>query len=336
MKKIILVFLLLGFWSITFAQDPHFSQFFSSPMTLNPAQTGKFNGVLRFAANHRNQWPSINNAFTTSTASLDFSILNSKLPTYDTWGIGFVGLTEQSGNKILRNNYVGFSTAYSKGLDENGYHQLAIGFQGVFASKRLDVSLADFQDELTSLGFTGVTQEVFSNPKVQLNYMDLNVGFLYTGSTNGLNSFYVGTSLYHVNRSTETFKGGNFTIPPRLTIQGGGYFPVGEGKIFHTSFIHQIQNGAKETVIGGAMEFMNGDAESNAGGIYVGAWYRLKDAIIPYFGMEFSNLRVGISYDYNNSTLKPASNNRGGTEISLIYIQPARNEGIRKTNCPKF
>ena len=29
------------------AQDPHFSQFFSSPMTLNPAFTGKFDGVSR-------------------------------------------------------------------------------------------------------------------------------------------------------------------------------------------------------------------------------------------------------------------------------------------------
>ena len=28
------------------AQDPHFSQFFSSPMTLNPAFTGKFNGHM--------------------------------------------------------------------------------------------------------------------------------------------------------------------------------------------------------------------------------------------------------------------------------------------------
>ena len=32
------------------AQDPHFSQFFSSPLTLNPAFTGKFNGSWRLAA----------------------------------------------------------------------------------------------------------------------------------------------------------------------------------------------------------------------------------------------------------------------------------------------
>jgi hypothetical protein len=52
------------------AQDPGFSQFFASPLTLNPALTGKFNGVLRVAGNYRNQWPAINNAFITSTVSI--------------------------------------------------------------------------------------------------------------------------------------------------------------------------------------------------------------------------------------------------------------------------
>src|SRR3979411_561727 len=53
------------------AQDPGFSQFFASPLTLNPALTGKFNGVVRVAGNYRNQWPTINNAFVTSTISVD-------------------------------------------------------------------------------------------------------------------------------------------------------------------------------------------------------------------------------------------------------------------------
>ncbi|MFZ9207484.1 MAG: type IX secretion system membrane protein PorP/SprF, partial [Sediminibacterium sp.] len=53
------------------AQDPHFSQFFASPLTINPALTGKFDGKYRITSNHRNQWPTINNAFITTTASFD-------------------------------------------------------------------------------------------------------------------------------------------------------------------------------------------------------------------------------------------------------------------------
>ena len=47
--------------SVASAQDPNFSQFFASPLTLNPALTGKFDGVYRIAGNYRNQWPTINN-----------------------------------------------------------------------------------------------------------------------------------------------------------------------------------------------------------------------------------------------------------------------------------
>ena len=40
--------------SATLAQDPNFSQFFASPLTLNPALTGKFDGLYRIAGNYRN------------------------------------------------------------------------------------------------------------------------------------------------------------------------------------------------------------------------------------------------------------------------------------------
>src|SRR6201992_3436683 len=98
------------------AQDPGFSQFFASPLTLNPALTGKFNGVLRVAGNYRNQWPSINNAFITSTVSVDAPILTNKLPVNDTWGIGIMGMTDKTASGILNDNYIGISTAYHLAL----------------------------------------------------------------------------------------------------------------------------------------------------------------------------------------------------------------------------
>src|SRR5436853_6938673 len=87
--------------SVTNAQDPHFSQFFASPLTLNPALTGKFDGTLRVAGNYRNQWPAFNNVYTTSTLSVDFSILNKVLPETDTWGVGIIALTDKAGGGVL-------------------------------------------------------------------------------------------------------------------------------------------------------------------------------------------------------------------------------------------
>jgi hypothetical protein len=62
---------------------------------------------------------------------------------------------------------------------------------------------------------------------------------------------------------------------------------------------------------------------------------RLKDALIPYIGLEFSGMRIGASYDINTSGLKTASQSRGGMELSLIYIKRS-SEGGRGIPCPKF
>ncbi len=337
MKKV-LVPLLLFVCMNAYAQDPHFSQFFSSPLTLNPAYTGKFDGTFRVAGNYRNQWPTINNAFTTATASVDFAMLQNRIPEFDTWGVGIMGLNDQSGNKTLTNNFISLSTAYHKALDENGYHTLTVGFQGTYANKRLNVLKLTFEDMLQADGFTGTTREDFAdnNNNVALNYFDVNAGLLYSGSTNGYNNFYLGASSYHINRPKESFKGGNYILNQRLTIHGGGYVPIGRITTFHGSFIHQRQAGATETVLGGAIAFNLSDDEDLEASLYTGLWYRFGDAFIPYVGIEFSGFRLGYSYDINNSSLSTASNSRGGNEISLIFVRKPSDPGRKKLGCPKF
>src|SRR5436190_15748981 len=137
MKKFLLTLLLFsGIASVSLAQDPNFSQFFASPLTLNPALTGKFDGLFRVAGNYRNQWPTINNAFVTKTVSVDFGVLKNRLAEIDQMGVGILGVTDNAGDGVLVTNYGGLSVAYHKGLDENGYHQIGAGFQGTFVSKR--------------------------------------------------------------------------------------------------------------------------------------------------------------------------------------------------------
>ena len=316
------------------AQDPHFSQFFASPLSLNPALTGKFDGTVRVAGNYRNQWPAFNNVYTTSTLSVDFGILKNKLPDFDTWGIGILMLTDKAGGGVLTNNYIGFSTSYHKALDEDGFQQLGIGFQGTYGQKRLDNSKLVFEDQLTPFGFTGVTQDIFSSANLNINYLDVNAGLLYSGSTNDRNNFYVGASMYHINRPKESFKGGNWNIASRTTISAGGYFPVSDILTLHTSGIYQVQNKATETIIGGALAANldhNGPDPTN---VYLGTWFRVGDAIIPYLGLEFAGMRIGATYDINVSSLKAGSQSRGGMEISIIYIK--RPAGFKGIPCPKF
>lgn len=340
MKKVLFaVVLLVCIEKNVSAQDPHFSQFYASPLTLNPAFTGKFDGVLRVAGNYRNQWPSINNAFTTGTLSVDFPILENKIPETDRFGIGFIGLTDKNGNGILQNNYAGASIAYHKGLDEDGYQQIGVGFQGIYSNKRLDLTKAQFEDQLTTNGFTGVTQEVFANyNELKLNYFDLNAGIMYSGSTTDDNFFYAGISGYHLNRPKESFRGADYILNARIAFHGGAYFPIADNMSLHTSLIHQRQAGSANETVGGAAIGYTVPAASSYDKptvFYFGAWYRLKDAIIPYLGLEWNDFRLGMTYDVNTSSLKTASNLKGGIEVSLIYIKQRR-EGGKPIKCPKF
>jgi type IX secretion system PorP/SprF family membrane protein len=333
-KSAAILSLLLNLSFFIKAQDPHFSQFFASPLTLNPAFTGKFDGTVRVAGNYRNQWPAFNNVYTTSTLSVDFDILKNKLPDFDTWGVGILALTDKAGGGVLTNNYLGLSTSYSKSLDEDGFKQIALGFQGTYGQKRLDRNKLFFEDQLTPYGFTGVTQETFNNDNLNINYLDVNAGILFSASSDETNNFYIGASMYHINRPRESFQGANWNIATRSTISAGGYFPVSDILTFHTSGIYQYQAKASETVVGGALAASLDNTTENPTNVYGGLWYRVNDAIIPYLGLEFSGLRIGATYDINVSGLKAGSQSRGGMEISVIYIK--RPAGFKGIPCPKF
>lgn len=322
---------------VSHAQDPNFSQFFASPLTMNPALTGKFDGVFRVAGNYRNQWPSINNAYITGTASVDMGILKNRIPEGDQFGIGIMGFTDRAGNGALTSNYGALSVAYHKSLDENSFHQLGAGFQGTYMNKRLNSSKIVFQDQLTPFGFTGVSSETFAGQQLNLNYFDLNAGVFYNGSTNGYNNFYLGASMYHINRPKETFQqGGNFTLATRTTIQAGGKIPIGNYNFIHLAANHSMQAKAHNTIVGGSFSLNVNNDEENPTNVYLGSWYRFGDAVIPYMGLEFGEWHFGASYDVNTSQLKTASNARGGIEISLIYIKKYVDPNMRKLNCPKF
>jgi len=70
--KSLLPFVFLSCLYSTFlnAQDPVFSQFYLSPLQLNPGLSGLTEDP-RFSANYRNQYPGFNNAYRTYALSYD-------------------------------------------------------------------------------------------------------------------------------------------------------------------------------------------------------------------------------------------------------------------------
>jgi len=322
------------------AQDPNFSQFFVSPLTLNPALTGKFNGNVRVAGNYRDQWPDISKAFVTSTISVDLPILRGKISDLDTWGVGLMAMTDKTANGVLSGNFISLTTAYHKGLDEEGLQQIGVGFQGTYSNKRLDGTKLNFLDELDQNGgWTVPSSEAIDNRQVNTSYFDVAVGALYNGSTDGYDNYYLGVSAYHLNRPKESFTGDIFyQLSPRLTFNAGGAIPLADRtRTLYLSSMVSRQAGATNVMAGGAGGFLLNDDEENPTSFFAGAWARfsnVNDAIIPYIGLEYNGFRFGASYDINVSSLKTASQSKGGIEISIIYIK--RPAGYKALACPRF
>ena len=345
MKRLILgvgVAMLLGGSAV--AQDVHFTQYFTSPLTLNPALTGLVNEDLRFAANFRTQWSTVSsNPYITGTISYDMAILKGKLPEGDALGIGLLGLYDKSGTGGLTNTTVGLSLAYHKAFGRDKLQHISLGVQGDLVQKSIDFSKLTFEDEF-NLGTGAIVQptgEKFSG--AQISYPDFNAGAMYSGKISDHATAYAGYSYYHLTNPSETFLGDNTaTIHSRQTVYLGGSFDLNENTVLYASGLYQSQASATEVMVGGAVGFIlnpghDEDYQKNTI-FYLGGWYRYGDAIAPYVGIEWSKMRIGVSYDVNVSSFTPATSGVGAYEISLLYfgrINKREKSPNYNWSCPK-
>jgi len=326
------------------AQDVHFTQFFTSPLTLNPAQTGLVPTDLRVAANYRTQWNAVSSTpYTTATISYDMAILKGKLPEGDAIGIGVLGLLDKAGSAALKNTTFGASVAYHRAFGRERLQHISVGAQGFYVQKTLDVSALRFEDQIDpSTGqITYKTRENINN--ADLAYPDFNLGVMYSGQVAEHATAYAGLSYYHVTRPVETYLNDNHQIHSRTTAYLGGSFDLNEKTVLYASTLYQSQAKATEILMGAAVGFVMNpghdmDYQRNTV-FYLGGWYRYGDALAPYMAIEWSKMRIGLSYDVNISTFTPATRGNGAYEISLLFFGNInrRDQGpIYNWSCPKL
>ena len=325
------------------AQDIHQTQYFSTPLTLNPALTGLVRGDLRVAANYRSQWYSVSShPYTTGVVSFDIATLKNKLPEGDALGIGVLATYDKSGVGALQNIQVGLSAAYHKALGMNKQSTISIGVQGMYVSKSIDFTKLRFEDQFDpATGYANFTTgENFQNK--DLNYPDFNAGVMYSGRVSDHATAYFGASVFHLTTPEETFLSGNNTIHRRFNGYLGGSFDLNENMVLYASALYQNQASATEVMMGAAAGFvLNPGHEENRENtvLYLGGWYRYGDGICPYFGLEWTKATLGISYDVNTSSFTPATGSQGAYEISLTFNgQIIRHVADPSYNfsCPKF
>ncbi|MBL7771293.1 MAG: PorP/SprF family type IX secretion system membrane protein [Chitinophagaceae bacterium] len=326
-----------------YAQDVHFTQYFTSPLTLNPANTGLVSCDWRLSGNYRSQWGSVNaTPYITGTVSFDMATLKGKL-NGDAVGVGLVAVYDKSGTGALQNITTGLSLSYIKKLGDDEYKpkNLSIGIQSYLVQKSIDFNKLKFEDQYDAVTGTTPYQTKEFIGSSDLTYPDFNAGIMYSGYVTERSNMYAGLSYYHITQPVETFLNGTHKINSRITASLGGSLQMSEKTMLFASGMYQQQGKASEIVLGAATGFiMNPNHEDEIANsvFYLGAWYRYGDAIAPYVGFEWSKAKLGVSYDVNLSGFTPATKGNGALEISLIYNGCIIKNDNRSYNfsCPRF
>jgi len=319
-KQIIIALGLIGMTLSMFAQDIHFSQFYNSPLTLNPALTGKINGKFRVAANYRNQWYNVVNGhspYVTYAGSFDMPI---KFKSGDAIGVGLQVFKDDQGDGAYSNLTFMASFAYHKVLDRKSNHTLTVGIQGGYIQKQLGINNFVFADQVG--GIDGTTL-IYNESQEQLaqgskGAGEMQVGLMYTGRFNNKSTFYIGGSAFNLLSHEASFlEGESFKIPRRYVGHAGLELVLSKRLAVIPSIIYMRQAKASELNVGTAFGFYFDDKRTT--GLYLGGYVRPKDAAIAYMAIEFAGIKIGASYDFATSDVQDAANYNGSYEMSLIY-----------------
>lgn len=352
MKRLRLLLLLcaIGLTSLSLsAQDIHFSQFYLSPLNLNPALTGVMNCNVRLTANYRSQWGSVlgNNAFKTYNVSYDQRIAVGR---NDFFGIGGTFWGDQAGQGNFSTLTGKLSASYSKKM--GGYrkksHYLVIGAEGGIAQR--SIAFANLRWGAQHDGQGGFDENLNSlEPEdFQPNFLfaDMAAGLLWFSTFDENNNLYFGGSFSHLNRANQSFRqdaGEIDDLYSRFTFHAGGEFLLSDRVGLVPGIIAMKQGPSFQLNTGTSLKFLLNGNRRNYQAFQLGLWTRLankvetgilSDAMIISTRFDYNNFSLGFSYDINVSDLEIASNNNGAFEFALIY--KICNLNRRGVYCPRF
>ncbi len=315
------------------AQDIHFSQFFASPLLVNPANTGNFNGIARIGLNYRDQWGSVSVPYQTFSAFTDFGIQPKKA--VNRFGIGITAFNDQAGDGILTTQKAYLSAAYHIGYTEKDYWRLAFGMAGGIVQKSVDITRLTFDSQWNDHEF----DEALSNGETivddQINYLDFGAGAVLTLIPYETERYYFGFSAWHITEPEESFFDTGNQIGIKYTLSAGAFLASAGVASFQPQILVSTEKSALE-IVGGTNVTIPVETESEAPkSIFVGGWYRYNDALWIVGGAVVGNFTASLSYDFNVSNLSAASGGRGAFELALVYTFNNR-EKKDPLKCPGY
>jgi len=319
--------------NLCYTQDIHFSQFYQTPLLINPALTGSFNGDMRAIINYKDQWRSIAAPYKTMGLSYDMSLLKEK------WEHNYLGAGVSFFNdRVAKFNWgvTQINLSLSSIISLNDQHKVSAGFQGGIAQRSINSTDLKWDSQFNGQNYDATLSSGETENFNSRVFGDLSAGvswsFAKEQSTMSANDHFkanAGVALYHINKPKRGFSSYEISkLDRRFVLHGGTYIGIKNTKVtLIPSVLYMKQGSSQEINFGGMIRYRLKEEAKYTGfvkeaAVLFGGHYRTKDAFIPSFMLEIANFALGISYDVNTSGLKIASSGQGGIEISLRYITP--------------
>lgn len=348
-KQLALVSIIYFCFTSLSAQDRHFSQFYSSPLTLNPALTGDFNAKYRIGLINRDQWRSaLDNPYRTFAASLEVKFgldYFLRFVKRDKIAVGLVFYNDKVEGVDFRESKMALSLAYHKSFDKKSRNVLTLGFQAGVVQRNVNFNELIFDDQFNEIdAFDLPTAEGF--PINNFTFGDYSIGLNYRSLISRDFSIFAGAALHHIFEPSVSFF--EDRLENRLEVFLDRNYTAHAGAVIALSNRYQISprlmilsQGPQFQINGGANLRIRID-EFNSTAIYVGAWTRfandalnttINDSVIAMVGLEVNGFLLGMSYDLNTEAISTYNARQGTFELSLAYLGEYDNESIL---CPQF
>ena len=322
--------------NIVFSQDIHFSQFMYSPLNLNPALTGDFDGDYRFIANHRNQWSSITVPYVSFSAGFDILYSHQKLGKTKLGG-GLLFNTDKAGDGNFGTNQVILSASAIRPLNDESTINIALGANVAYNQNSVDYNKFYFGNQYNGYQFDSSLPNDEYFVKDNLSYFDFSLGIASEIILSGNKIINAGFSFMHINSPQKSFYDSkNSELPGKFNFFGNISLPVFKKHRIIPQVVYFRQGTFNELYLGGEFAYSLNNLQFK--NLYLSLLTRLGDAAIIRFGLDYKSWNMGISYDINYSKLTVVSSGRGGYELSIRYIiKKAKAINIPfKTQCPEF
>lgn len=328
---VFIVFSFILSWSAVIAQDLHYSQFFNSPLNLNPSLTGAFNGDQRFHLNYRKQWASVPVNYVSGDVGADFKFRNKNNSNF--LGIGALINYDEAGDLNL--NLTGINLFASYGVKISSKSQLTPGVTISYAQRKIDYAGVRSGNQWDGVAY---------NPSIPAenldfdnnSYFDVGAGLNYRWQSAYRKYFNLGVGVYHLIKPKDSFSNDPNTTsvrPMRITAYGMFNFPISGGLDLILNGMYAKQESYSEKVVNAQLKIYMGSSQNTA--FYLGGGYRFDDAWYPMAAIEIGRVYGAFSYDFNVSDFEFVTEGKGGPELSLRYIIANIPQGINKP-CPLY